>query len=129
MAPIVTSGPPSGVCPHAACESLLRVDVGQEFIDGVVYEIEVCLEEESWRAETIFEDGVSNSRSQLAVGRDGGMTVLLGEAERSPVSDVTVEVLADGVALLRHEGTVAFDAVRPNGRFCAPVCYWASVVL
>ena len=73
MAPIVTSGPPSGVCPHAACESLLRVDVGQEFIDGVVYEIEVCLEEESWRAETIFEDGVRGGAIS-GLRRHGGGT-------------------------------------------------------
>ena len=68
----------AGTCPQALCKSVFSVNVGQEFADGVVYDVWVCLDEECWGVKATFEDGVSRSVSPLSVGRDGGMTVLLG---------------------------------------------------
>lgn len=48
-------------------------------MDDVVYDIQVCLDNECWELETTFRDGVSQSTTELAVGRDGSITLLLGD--------------------------------------------------
>lgn len=118
-----------GTCTLAGCESGLAVDVGEEFVDGVVYDIEVCLDDECESVKVIFGDGVRGSSIPLQVEQRGTITTHLDNQPLSLTANVSLVVLADGEEIVRHDGEVTFRVQRPNGRFCEPTCYWGTIVL
>lgn len=118
-------------CTLADCGgSEVIVDLGQGMEDGVEYEIELCLDDACWNSTGVFEDGVSQPPGEPLHVESSGMIHrwVQNDPDALP-SDISVVVWADGEEIVRHSGKVVFEAHRPNGPGCPPVCYIGEVVI
>lgn len=116
-------------CTMAGCESYLSIDTGVPWIEGITYEVEVCLDGECWEGVTVANDSQDDDSGSIGLGRGGSISIHLGEEERPTTSTVTVVITADGVEVERHAGEVEFKVNRPSGRWCDPTCYFGNVAL
>src|SRR5690606_38188227 len=116
-------------CTLAGCYSGLSIDSGVRWVEGVTYEVEVCLDDECWEGVTVANDSRDDDTGTIGLDRDGYISIDLGYEERPTTSAVTVLITADGVEVERYAGEVEFEVNRPNGRWCEPTCYFGHVAL
>jgi hypothetical protein len=88
------------------------------------YQVEVCLNRECV-SETVSVGQAVGGVSLTA----GGTLVLTERFDRRPRSaNVTVRISQDDEPVVERSMLVGFTVHRPNGPWCEPVCYHASVV-
>lgn len=116
-------------CTLAYCASNLSIDSGVPWIEGVTYEVEVCVDDECWEGVTVANDSRDDDSGAVGLGSGGDIAVYLGDGERPTTSGVTVVITADGVEVERYAGEVEFEVHQPNGRWCEPICDIAHIVL
>ena len=107
----------------------MTIRTGLAFTEGVVYDIEMCLNDECWNTRTAIEGRTGDYDGPLGVSYDGVISMTWQETSRPIHQAVTLVVVADGEEVLRYSGEVKFEVSRPNGRFCEPTCYIGEVVL
>lgn len=108
--------------------STLIVQLGRRLDDDVAYEVDLCLDEECWSTETVFQDEEEDLGPDLWVTTHGEIERILTEPPRSRRLPISVSVTADGEEIVDYQGEVVFDVYKP-GLFCGIAIYNATVTL
>ena len=102
--------------------STLIVQLGRRLDHDVVYDVDLCLDEECWSTETVFQDEEEDLGPDMWVTTHGEIERILTEPPRSRRLPMSVSVTADGEEIVDYQGEVVFDVYRP-GLFCGIAIY------
>lgn len=108
--------------------STLIVQLGRPLDHGVVYDVELCLDEECWTSQVEFQDEQEDLGPNMWVTTSGEIERILAEPPGSRRLPMTVSVAADGEEIVKYQGEIVFDVYRP-GLLCGIAIYHGTVTI
>lgn len=123
-------------CTLAGCESGFTVYTGHDFVDGIEYRVEACIDGrcEDWPIAVPTPDdgpftGSGRGRVELSVEPDS-VHYSIGDGDWSGTHRIAVTVhdAVTGELLVAVDEEVIFQHQQPNGPDCPPVCWFAEVL-